>query len=239
MHYPRIAIALLMLWCSNSFADQESISAYNAKARAFLYSLYFNTSAQNSADIYCGIRFKVEDPEGKTRASWLSAEHAYAAKWMVDYLGCGEREACRKAADTKIKKRFNHAEADLHNLWPALVNLNSARGDKLLAEIPGDETKEVQIGSKTFSCEFQSDPDHIEPRKIVRGNLARSIFYMCKEYGFPVDPDMLTVLKKWNRDDPPTQAEKARNNKIEKIQGTRNPFIDKPSRATKLQCAAP
>jgi deoxyribonuclease-1 len=69
--------------------------------------------------------------------------------------------------------------------------------------------------------------------------MARSIFYMCKEYGFPVDPDMLTVLKKWNRDDLPTRAEKARNDKIEKIQGTRNPFIDKPSRATKLQCAIP
>jgi endonuclease I len=45
---------------------------------------------------------------------------------------------------TKAKRdRFNHAEGDLHNLWPALTNLNSARGKRLFGQLPGSETREV------------------------------------------------------------------------------------------------
>ena len=39
---------------------------------------------------------------------------------------------------------------------------------------------------------------------------------------------MLPVLIRWNRQDPVNQTERRRNNKIEQLQGTRNPFIDDP-----------
>jgi deoxyribonuclease-1 len=127
----------------------------------------------------------------------------------------------------------------LHNLWPAPISLNSARGKRPLAEIDGDEIREVDIHGRIVKCEFQMDGDFVEPRRIVRDNLARSIFYMCAEYGFPVDADVMATLRKWIRDDPPTQAERSRAEKIRLVQGTRNKFIAIPALGDGLQCGTP
>ncbi len=67
-----------------------------------------------------------------------------------------------------------------------------------------------------------------ETAPITRGNIARAIFYMHKEYGLPVDSRDVKLLKQWNRDDPPTCNEMRRNNIIEELQGSRNRFIDHP-----------
>jgi len=36
------------------------------------------------------------------------------------------------------------------------------------------------------------------------------------------------ILLKWHESDPPSKEEKRRNDKIEQIQGNRNPYIDNP-----------
>jgi endonuclease I len=41
-------------------------------------------------------------------------------------------------------------------------------------------------------------------------------------------PWLVNVLKEWNARDPVSLKEKSRNNKIEEIQGNRNPFVDHP-----------
>ncbi|MFT5350905.1 MAG: deoxyribonuclease-1, partial [Gammaproteobacteria bacterium] len=38
-------------------------------------------------------------------------------------------------------------------------------------------------------------------------------------------------FKVWNKIDPPSKQEKIRNDRIERLQGNRNPYIDKPSLA--------
>ena len=43
--------------------------------------------------------------------------------------------------------------------------------------------------------------------------------------------DQETFLRKWNEQDPVDDAEMARNDAIEKLQGDRNPFIDYPNLA--------
>jgi len=157
---------------------------------------------------------------------------------MADVFGCANRTECRKDPVSTKKTRFNHAEGDLHNLFPAQINLNSARGRRLFGEIPGTETREVTVGTNTFTCDFQRQDDVVEPRRIAKGNLAQGILYMCAEYDFPVDPDMLLVLKKWNKSDKPTVFERKRNDLIEQVKGTRNKFIDDPSQADSLTCRA-
>ncbi|MEE8233859.1 MAG: endonuclease, partial [Gammaproteobacteria bacterium] len=42
----------------------------------------------------------------------------------------------------------------------------------------------------------------------------------------------------WNKEDPPSDQEKVRNDKIEKIQGRRNPYIDDPSLADQISIRA-
>ena len=74
------------------------------------------------------------------------------------------------------------------------------RGPWFLAFVPGNRlfgqvgdpprTGIVQktIGTQQFSCEFENERRIVEPGKIARGNLARSIFYMCEEYRSPSMP---------------------------------------------------
>ena len=159
---------------------------------------------------YCGEEF-----EDKTD---LNVEHIYPASWMAAFLGCGTRKQCRKTSE-----RFNRMEADLHNLYPSRADINRARSNYRFAIIEGEER---EFGE----CDFERDrSDKIaEPRPITRGNIARAIFYMHKEYGLPVDSRDIDLLKEWNRDDPPTCNEMRRNNIIEEIQGTRNRFVDHP-----------
>ena len=65
----------------------------------------------------------------------------------------------------------------------------------------------------------------MEPRDDVKGNIARSLFYMHVEYDLPL-MGMKVTLKKWNRADPPGEHEHWRNERIFYLQGTRNRFID-------------
>src|SRR5688500_9603593 len=123
----------------SSFADQTAIPDYDhARTRVF-YRLYVKVPAPQATYVYCGLRFEADAdmanlPEVKAvkrPAEWLTLEHAYAAQWMADALGCGNRKTCGNDAPDEIKTRFNHAEADLHNLWPALASFNFSRGDNL------------------------------------------------------------------------------------------------------------
>lgn len=243
------SILLAAFLIGSAAADQTRVPDYATARDKIFYRLYVKVPQYEATDVYCGLKFwvdpKVADlPESSRTGSpapWLTLEHAYPAKWMATALGCGNRETCPKDNNATTRDRFNHAEGDMHNLWPAVRNLNSSRQDSPFGEIPGSEKRKIKpMGSdKTFECDYQRKDGIVEPRRIVRGNLARSIFYMCQEYGFPVDPAMFTVLKKWNMQDKPTQGERRRNDKIEQLQGTRNAFIDDPALADNLQCATP
>ena len=144
---------------------------------------------------------------------------AYAASWMGDHLGCGNRNQCRQHITHGA--RFNHMEADLHNLFPAMAGLNRTRSNNTFGIIP-DEERFLLI------CDFESDSanDVTEPRPGARGDIARSIFYMHQEYGLPIDANLLPLLQQWNNADLPDTYEIWRNDTINRLQGTRNPFID-------------
>jgi deoxyribonuclease-1 len=155
----------------------------------------------------------------KGPAQHLNVEHVYAASWMGAALGCGTRKQCQQTDE-----RFNRMEADLHNLYPALEEINKARGNFRFTIIPGEHH------APRPTCDFEVDKQKkiAEPRPIARGNVARSIFYMHAEYGLPVHPSMIPLLKQWHQGDPPSEHEKRRNDRIEQLQGTRNTFIDQP-----------
>jgi endonuclease I len=126
---------------------------------------------------------------------------------------------------------------DIHHLRPADVSVNSTRGNKDFDE-GGSEVGEAP-GNYT-------DGDSFEPRDQVKGDVARMILYMAVRYeggdGFPdlevndkvgngTQPYLgrLSVLKKWNDEDPPDAFEQRRNQVIyDDYQHNRNPFVDHP-----------
>ncbi|NOZ52760.1 MAG: endonuclease I [Gammaproteobacteria bacterium] len=194
-------------------ADQTLLLNIGDAEKVFWSRLYPNTHYT----LYCGERFT--NKTGK-----LTMGKVYPVEWIIDYLGCDSLDNCRKNS-----LRFNRIEADLHNLYPMLTMIERARKNFSFGEIPG-EFREF------FECDFEHDvrTKTIEPRIIARGNIARSLFYMHWEYGLPLNQQSITMLIGWHAEDPPSYDEKRRNNIIEKIQGTRNSFIDNPNKATQL-----
>ncbi len=204
-------LCLSVLLVSPALADQTQIPKYRKARELHWQQLY----PHGGFTFYCGEPF--EDKTG------LNVEHIYAASWMTTFLGCGTREQCQATSE-----RFNRMEADMHNLYPARADANRARSNYLFAIIEGEPGPE--------DCDFERDTIRrvAEPRPITRGNIARAIFYMHKEYGLPIDTRMVNLLKAWNRADPVSCHEMRRNNTIEELQGTRNPFIDHPKRVEDL-----
>lgn len=129
------------------------------------------------------------------------------------------------------------AGTDLHHIRPTDVTVNSSRGNKNFDE-GGSRHREAP--------ECFSDADSFEPRDEIKGDVARMLFYMATRYeGEHGEIDLevseylnntkspfhgkLSTLLKWHRQDPVSQWEIDRNNKIfEHWQGNRNPFIDHP-----------
>ncbi len=208
-----LGFLLTFLLSSPTLADQTQVRDYNTARQLVWGRLY----TDGGFTFYCGEPF--EDKTG------LNVEHVYPTSWMAAYLGCGTRNECRKTSE-----RFNRMEADLHNLFPVRAEIKQARSNFRFAMIK-DELREFG------ECNFERDMDShvVEPRPVTRGNIARAIFYMHKEYGLPIDSRDVDLLKQWNRDDPPNYNEMRRNNVIEDLQGTRNRFIDHPRQVEDLK----
>ncbi len=114
----------------------------------------------------------------------------------------------------------------------AFSHPGTQEGEVVLKQV-GESAQEVHL--------FRTRGDYLMPRSFsadgkllaytvyppgARGDIARTIFYMHQEYGLPIDADLLVLLRQWNNDDPPDTYEIWRNDTINRLQGTRNPFID-------------
>lgn len=150
----------------------------------------------------------------------VNVEHVFPMAWVKNSLKCGTRDECRQNSEF-----FNRIEGDLHNLYPALAKLNYARQAYRFGTIKGEDRR---FGKH---CDFEvSKKDRVaEPRQEVRGDVARAMFYMEHQYDeLVLFKKQADILLKWHFEDPPSKEERWRNDKIEKIQGNRNPFIDDP-----------
>ncbi|MDX1813118.1 MAG: endonuclease, partial [Gammaproteobacteria bacterium] len=213
----RRTICVLFFYCVlvPSNADQFLIPNVEEAEKVFWKDLY--PDGATNFTLYCGERFNRKHDD-------LAVELVYPIQWVVEYLGCGSLQECRTES-----RRFNRIEADLHNYYPVLKMINRARSDYVFGDIPG-EYREF------FECDFEQDvrTKTVEARTIARGNIARALFYMHWEYGLPIDNHNINTLIAWHTEDPPSKDEKRRNDIIQKLQGTRNIFIDNPSKALQL-----
>ena len=198
-------------------ADQAVQYTYDEVAsNIFWQQLY----GEGGWTLYCGLKFN--RPSISEDSITLAIEHVYPTSRMIRALGCTSRSQCYTQ-----KKQFFVMEADLHNLYPVRLDLSNALYDSEFGEIEGDDWR---VGD----CDFERKNGIVQPRSLARGNVARSIFYMHDRYNLPLKKDTLEILKSWNNEYPPSQLEIMRNDRIEKIQGNRNPYIDDPTLGDKL-----
>lgn len=209
------AVLLAVLFAVPALAGQTKIKDYATAQSSVFWEKLYPTGGQG---VYCDTLL--------TKGEGSSIEHAFPADWIAKSFGCPDRDNCPFA-------EYGFAEADLHNLWPAIGNINSSRGKLPLGELPGDTARKFQNICQDYE-RSSGKLAVVEPRDQSKGELARSILYMAITYGLS-PKGSITQLIQWHKDDPPSDHEKSRNDKIEELQGTRNPFIDHPELADTIQ----
>ena len=192
---------------------QTKISKYNDALRLFWGKLY----GDGGMTVYSQQRF------GDVKPEWMNAEHVFPMAWVVKTLKCKDRKSCRHHS-----QKFRYIESDLHNIYPARRDLNTARGNYSFGEV-GDERRWLKF---EFAIDYERKL--VEPPHVNKGEVARCMFYLVDAYDMRLFKKQAKLLRQWNEQDPPSKEEMRRNNIIEKLQDTRNYFIDHPEMINKV-----
>lgn len=152
----------------------------------------------------------------------VSWEHIMPASRFGNDRPCWSGTGCDRGRGRRCCQRsdacFNLMEGDMHNLAPALMELNEARSNRRFGEIPGEERR---FGR----CDFEVHADLAEPRPAVRGDVARSYLYMSWRYGILLSDEERSLMLQWNNEDPPDETERSLNEERTRLQGNDNPFV--------------
>jgi deoxyribonuclease I len=208
-----------------------------AKAKRIIGQLF----AGKRRTFYCGCRFDADGAvsfsscgyrprRNPKRARRMEVEHVVPAHafgqafpaWRRGHQACvdgGKPYKGRRCA-LKVSREFRAMEADLFNLQPAVGEVNADRSNYSMAELPGEPRAYGR-------CDVEIHDRKIEPRPDIRGDIARTYFYM--NWAYPgrgiIGRKQKRLFKGWSAADPVDAAERSRVRKIQKVQGNRNPFV--------------
>ena len=180
---------------------------------------------------YCGCDFSFLGKKGivdlascgyevrknENRASRIEWEHVMPAENFGRHLKCwieGGRKGCQK--DTT----FNKMEGDMHNLQPAIGEVNGDRSNYRYSQFT---KKFSQYGQCKVATDFKSRK--FQPREDSYGTIARTYLYMSYKYGINLSKQDRQLMVAWDKKNPPTFWECERNKIIKNLQGNDNPFI--------------
>ncbi len=121
---------------------------------------------------------------------------------------------------TKVNKQYKVMQADMHNLYPAVGELNA---DRKNFRFDFTLASPEQYGQCQFQVLFKDK--RVRVKKDIRGNIARTYLYFNKQYQMKLSKQELNKFKAWNKEDPVDSWERERNKRIASRQGNTNPFI--------------
>ncbi len=207
-----------------------------------IYDIVRNHTVVNYYSVWDHLRYIDEDPlnENNVILFYLQRSHD-------ENDTCGDGNDCtseswnREHVWPKSHGDFGTtmskvAGTDLHALRPVDNTINSARSDKDFgeSEVAHSECTQCDVSTQAW-----------EPADATKGDAARSVFYMDIRYnGFGQEPSLslmnnwtepsedegslgkICTLYSWHYQDPVSEYEVERNNRVYEIQGNRNPFID-------------
>jgi deoxyribonuclease-1 len=189
---------------------------------------------------YCGCTFSGKeitkrngyvprrDNKRANRIEWEHVVPAHAFGWSFSAWRDGD-EICQnrkgkpfkgRNCARKVSRDFRYMESDMHNLVPAVGEINGLRSNYSFAMIPGEPR---EFGS----CDMEIEDRKAEPPENIRGDIARIYKYMDAAY-----PGRGIISKKnrklfdaWDRQDPVDAWECERERRVAKIQGNQNWFV--------------
>lgn len=207
----------------------DHISINYREARWELYTnIYLESDNQGTAfvfDVYCEkkVTNNVSD-SSLPRGSQTNIEHTWP--------------------QSKFNEKFDKQvqKTDLHHLFITDSNANHMRGHQHFGEVSSftssnGRCKNAGLGIlvKPPSNVAWSSQDFYQPPSAHRGNIARALFYFATRYQLKINDTQEYFLRKWHKEDPVEEIDIIRNDRIEAIQGNRNPFIDFPELVDKIQ----
>lgn len=131
----------------------------------------------------------------------------------------GKKFKGRKCCE-KVSKEFRIMEADMHNLQPAIGELNADRSNfRFDFELP----TQGQYGECKFEVDFKADRARV--REELRGVIARTYLYFNKRYAMKLSSQELKKFEAWNKQYPADDWEIERNKRIAEKQRNLNGFI--------------
>ena len=142
--------------------------------------------------------------------------------WKNGNLKCiknGKKFKGRKCT-RKINRKFRLMEADLYNLQPTIGEINQQRQNFKMSIIPGEK--------RNFGkCDFEVQNKFVEPSPNIRGDIARTYFYMADTYSnyIKLTKSELSLFSKWNNVDPVDEWECKKSKLIVNSQKNLNKFI--------------
>lgn len=143
------------------------------------------------------------------RANRIEWEHIMPAENFGRHLACwkdGGRKACSK------DPIFNKMEADMHNLVPAIGELNADRSN---FRYGADKPKVGMYGECKFEVDFDANRAYV--RDEIKGDIARAYLYMSKAYNINLSDQERKLMEAWNKQDPIDEWEIEKNKRIENI----------------------
>jgi len=229
----KILISILLIALSLNAAS------FSKSKKILLKKIYFD----NQISFYCSNPYEVKQINGKektlivqdskyysprkpfyksgkpnTRAERIEWEHVMPAHNFGKHLQCwqeGGRKNCRK------DKTFKTMEADMHNLVPAIGEVNGNRSNYRYG---ADTPKIGQYGNCQFEVDFKAKRAY--PKEDIRGDIARIYFYMSDKYNVRLSKQERKMMEVWDKQDPVSEWERIKNKRVEKLQGNFNPYIE-------------
>lgn len=176
----------------------------------------------------CGLTPR-KQPKRAARVEW---EHIMPAWEFGHQLQCWHSSTYTngKGVEKKISARKNciktepafvRMESDMHNLRPAVGELNGDRSNYRYGMVNGEPREYGE--NIDFEVDFKQRV--AEPAPNVRGDIARTYFYMAKEYGVRIGKKQMRLFTTWNKQDPVDTWELKRMCKIAGLQGNENSYV--------------
>lgn len=154
----------------------------------------------------------------KSRAERIEWEHIMPASWLGNQLKCWQNGGRKNCAKDRV---FAEREGDMHNLVPAIGEINAIRSNYRYAILDSSLPK-------FNSCDFvvsNKEPKSVQPAPYTRGFIARAFLYMSDKYKIHLSKQNQKMMEAWNEKYDVTPWECRRNSVIEEMQGNDNKFI--------------
>lgn len=226
--YKAILTLIVLLWSVVIQAAPQNFDQAKTELRRYVYH-----DRNAAGEFYCGCQFSWVGATGgrvdldscgyqvraqETRAQRIEWEHILPASSIGQARQCwqdGGRENCNRTDPV-----FNVMEADMHNLAPAIGEVNADRSNYRFSVLPGEPYKHGQCDVKVSFSQRS-----VEPRDDIKGMIARVYFYMHDRYNLNMANAQQQLMMAWDRQFPVSEWERERDRRIAARMGHSNPFV--------------